>query len=189
MVAKGGAKLISNDAIKTLKNKLLTKALLLTPNIPEAEVLAGIKIKNVNDQETSLSKVMDISLRPKDTAVIVNYDGPEIGTSSDGNIKIISYSPNLISLQAKTEGGALLVLSEIFYEPGWKCKVDGQLVPIYQTNHILRSVYIPDGSHKVEFYYDNSDWKMAKVVSRFTFFSSILFLGLILYRENKNKIS
>ena len=147
------------------------------------------KIKNVNDQETSLSKVMDISFRPKDTAVIVNYDGPEIGTSSDGNIKIISYSPNLISLQAETEGGALLVLSEIFYEPGWKCKVDDQLVPIYQTNHILRSVYIPDGSHKVEFYYDSSDWKMAKVVSRFTFFSSILFLGLILYRENKNKIS
>ena len=147
------------------------------------------KIKNVNYQETSLSKVMDISFRPKDTAVIVNYDGPEIGTSSDSNIKIISYSPNLISLEAETEGGALLVLSEIFYEPGWKCKVDDQLVPIYQTNHILRSVYIPDGSHKVEFYYDSSDWKMAKVVSRFTFFSSILFLGLILYRENKNKIS
>ena len=88
----------------------------------------------------------------------------------DGNIKIISYSPNLISLQAETEGGALLVLSEIFYEPGWKCKVDDQLVPIYQTNHILRSVYVPGGSHKVEFYYDSSDWKMAKVFSRFTFY-------------------
>ena len=56
------------------------------------------KIKNVNDQETSLSKVMDISFRPKDTAVIVNYDGPEIGSSSDGNIKIISYSHELIHI-------------------------------------------------------------------------------------------
>ena len=90
-------------------------------------------------------------------------------------------------MQAETEGGALLVLSEIFYKPGWKCRVDDQLVPIYQTNHILRSVYIPDGNHKVEFYYDSSDWKMAKVVSRFTFFSSILFLGLILYREKNIK--
>ena len=147
------------------------------------------KIKNVNDQELSLSKVMDISFNPKNTAIIVKYDGPELSSSSDGIIKIKSFSPNRISLQAETKGGALLVLSEIFYKPGWKCRVDDQLVTIYQTNHILRSVYIPDGSHKVEFYYDSSDWKMAKVVSRFTFFSSILFLGLILYRENKNKIS
>ena len=101
----------------------------------------------------------------------------------------MSFSPNLISLQAETKGGALLVLSEIFYNPGWKCRVDDQLVPIYQTNHILRSVFIPDGSHTVEFYYDSSDWKMAKVISRFSFFSSIIFLGVIFYRENKLKIS
>ena len=146
-------------------------------------------VKNVDDQETSLSKVMDISFRPKNTAVIVNYDGPELSSFSNGNIKINSYLPNLISLQAETEGGALLVLSEVFYKPGWKCRVDDQFVSIYQTNHILRSVYIPDGSHKVEFYYDSSDWKMAKIISRFSFFSSILFLGLIIYRENKIKIS
>ena len=147
------------------------------------------KIKNVNNQELSLSNVMDISFRPKDTAVIVNYDGPELSLASNDNIKINSYSSNLISIQAETEGGALLVLSEVFYEPGWKCKVDDQLVPIYQTNHILRSVFIPDGNHKVEFYYDGSNWKIAKVVSRFSFFSSILFIGLILFRENKTKIS
>ena len=39
MVAKGGTKLIDNKAIKILK-KLIKKAYLITPNIPEAEVLA-----------------------------------------------------------------------------------------------------------------------------------------------------
>ena len=38
MVAKGGAKLINQSAIKTLKDKLIKKAYLITPNIPEAEV-------------------------------------------------------------------------------------------------------------------------------------------------------
>ena len=151
-------------------------------------MIAYLKIKNVNDQETSLSKVMDISFKPKKTAVVVDYDGPELSSFSDGVVKINSFSPNRISLQAETKGGALLVLSEIFYKPGWKCKIDDQLVPIYQTNHILRSVYIPDGSHKVEYYYDSSDWKMAKVVSRFTFFCSIFLLSLMLYRERKHKI-
>ena len=35
MIAKGGAKLINDNAIKSLKEKLLRQALLITPNIPE----------------------------------------------------------------------------------------------------------------------------------------------------------
>ena len=146
-------------------------------------------LKNVDDQEASLSQVMDISFRPKDTAVIINYDGPQLSGLSDGEIKVKSYFPNKISLQCETNGGALLVLSEIFYQPGWKCNVGGKSAPIYQTNHILRSVYVPHGSHDVEFYFDSSKWKMAKVISRFSFFSILIFLGLILFRENKIKIS
>ncbi len=49
MIAKGGARLINQSAIKTLKNKLIKKAYLLTPNIPEAEVLTNTKIKNLDD--------------------------------------------------------------------------------------------------------------------------------------------
>ena len=51
MVAKGGAKLINETAIKTIKKKLIKKTLLITPNIPEAEVLTKIKIKNINDMK------------------------------------------------------------------------------------------------------------------------------------------
>ena len=49
MVAKGGTKLINQKAIKTLKEKLIRKAYLITPNIPEAEILTKIKIKNLED--------------------------------------------------------------------------------------------------------------------------------------------
>ncbi len=49
MVAKGGAKLIDEEAIKILKKELIKKVYLITPNIPEAEVLTGIKINNKED--------------------------------------------------------------------------------------------------------------------------------------------
>ena len=49
MVAKGGTRLINQSAIKTLKNKLIKKAYLITPNIPEAEVLTKTKIKTIED--------------------------------------------------------------------------------------------------------------------------------------------
>lgn len=46
MVATSGAKLISDEAIDTLKENLFPLATVLTPNIPEAEVLSGLKISN-----------------------------------------------------------------------------------------------------------------------------------------------
>lgn len=51
MVATSGAKLITDDAINTLKEKLLPLATVLTPNIPEGEVLAGMKIENENEND------------------------------------------------------------------------------------------------------------------------------------------
>ena len=53
MVAKGGAKLINNQAIKDIKNKLLKKIFLITPNIPEAELLTKKKINSVEDMITA----------------------------------------------------------------------------------------------------------------------------------------
>jgi hydroxymethylpyrimidine kinase/phosphomethylpyrimidine kinase len=49
MVAKGGQRLISNSSINFLKEKLFPYALLVTPNIPEAEVLINKKIKTLED--------------------------------------------------------------------------------------------------------------------------------------------
>lgn len=49
MVSTSGSKLLSQDAINTLVDKLLPVADIITPNIPEAEVLCGIKIKNEDD--------------------------------------------------------------------------------------------------------------------------------------------
>jgi hydroxymethylpyrimidine kinase/phosphomethylpyrimidine kinase len=49
MVAKGGQRLISNSSINFLREKLFPHALLVTPNIPEAEALINKKIKTLED--------------------------------------------------------------------------------------------------------------------------------------------
>ena len=45
MVAKGGTKLIDDRAIELLKYKLIKKVTLITPNIPEAEILTKLKLE------------------------------------------------------------------------------------------------------------------------------------------------
>lgn len=60
MVATSGAKLISDDAIDTLKTYLLPMATLLTPNIPEVEVLSGHKVTCADDMIKAAKKISDI---------------------------------------------------------------------------------------------------------------------------------
>ena len=53
MVATSGARLISEDAIETLKQELFPLATVLTPNIPEAQHIAGMKISTPEDMEVA----------------------------------------------------------------------------------------------------------------------------------------
>ena len=63
MVATSGAKLISDDAIETLKSTLLPMATVITPNIPEAEVLFGAKItRRKGDGRSGTYDQRDLSL-------------------------------------------------------------------------------------------------------------------------------
>ena len=63
MVAKGGARLVDEDAINFLKTNLIQKVNLLTPNIPEAEVLTGVKIKNREDMILSAKKLINMGVK------------------------------------------------------------------------------------------------------------------------------
>ncbi len=59
MVATSGARLISEDAVETLKECLLPEADILTPNIPEAEVLSGMRICTEEDMICAGQKISE----------------------------------------------------------------------------------------------------------------------------------
>tara|TARA_Y100001970_G_scaffold279495_1_gene386953 strand:+ start:1586 stop:2398 length:813 start_codon:yes stop_codon:yes gene_type:complete len=63
MVAKGGFKLINDRAIKTLRAKLIRKVHLITPNIPEAEVLTNTKIKNLKDMINAANILLEFGVK------------------------------------------------------------------------------------------------------------------------------
>lgn len=57
MVSTSGSRLIDGEAVDTLKERLLPAASVLTPNIPEAEVLAGIEVKTREDMIRAAEKI------------------------------------------------------------------------------------------------------------------------------------
>ena len=62
MVAKGGSKLISDKAIQVMKKKLLKRVMLITPNLPEAEILTGVKINSIDDMIYAANKLIKLGV-------------------------------------------------------------------------------------------------------------------------------
>lgn len=60
MVATSGAVLLEKEAIESYKQRLIPLATLITPNIPEAEVLSKMEIRNLEDMKEAAKRLMDL---------------------------------------------------------------------------------------------------------------------------------
>lgn len=63
MVAKSGDRLLSEDAVDALRRRLLPLAAVVTPNIPEAEVLAGRAIHSRDDRLSAAHAIIELGAR------------------------------------------------------------------------------------------------------------------------------
>ncbi len=63
MIAKGGDRLLVEEAIATVKAELLRRAMVVTPNIPEAEVLAETTIRSLDDMRTAARRIRALGAR------------------------------------------------------------------------------------------------------------------------------
>ncbi|WP_139489552.1 bifunctional hydroxymethylpyrimidine kinase/phosphomethylpyrimidine kinase [Brevibacillus dissolubilis] len=63
MVAKGGAKLLLDEAVAALQDSLLPLSYLITPNLPEAEVLTGMTIRSETDMEEAARRIHEMGPR------------------------------------------------------------------------------------------------------------------------------
>ncbi|MGV3465299.1 MAG: bifunctional hydroxymethylpyrimidine kinase/phosphomethylpyrimidine kinase [Heyndrickxia sp.] len=63
MIAKGGASLLQQEAIAALKEKLIPLSLIITPNIPEAEVIIGTEIKSIEDKEAAAKRFIELGVQ------------------------------------------------------------------------------------------------------------------------------
>jgi hydroxymethylpyrimidine/phosphomethylpyrimidine kinase len=76
MVAKGGDRLLETDAVDALRRELLPRTRVLTPNVPEAEALSGMRITSVDDMRSAARRILTFGPR----VVLVkggHLDGPD----------------------------------------------------------------------------------------------------------------
>jgi hydroxymethylpyrimidine kinase/phosphomethylpyrimidine kinase/thiamine-phosphate diphosphorylase len=63
MLAKGGSPLLRNEALSALREELLPRAYLLTPNLPEAEALTGLPVRSEAEMERAARRLQEMGAR------------------------------------------------------------------------------------------------------------------------------
>jgi hydroxymethylpyrimidine/phosphomethylpyrimidine kinase len=138
MIAKSGAKLIDDNAIQLLKNKLIKRVSLITPNIPEAEILTGTKISTKEDMIFAASKL--IGLGAKNVFIKGGHLHSEIVYDIFVNKKEINIIKNRRIATSNTHGTGCTLSSAIstFFSCGKTLKKSCELATKY-VNHSIRS--------------------------------------------------
>ena len=75
--------------------------------------------------------------------------GASTAQDSTSAVTLLSYEPNRLKYEVKSEKGGVVVFSEIYY-PGWTATVDGKEVELGRVNYILRALRVEGGNHQVE---------------------------------------
>jgi hydroxymethylpyrimidine/phosphomethylpyrimidine kinase len=90
MISKHGLPLVAEEAVSGLRDELLPRAFLVTPNVPEAEALTGIEIRGIEDMHKAARRIQEFGARAvlvkgghlEGDAVDVLWDGSERHTYS-----------------------------------------------------------------------------------------------------------
>jgi len=105
----------------------------------------------------------------------------------DNNVNVNLMSSNQIILETQSDQPGILVLSEMYYAPGWKAFIDDVETEIFQANHVLRAIVLPAGDHKIDFRYDDRLWNATRMLSR-TLFVLVILILLVVHRKNIMKM-
>ena len=118
---------------------------------PRAWLVGSYEV--ISDPKSIWTKLNSSDFDFRHRAILEKPLPEEIAPPDSQQVEIIEYDLHRIKISAYADKPALLVLSEIYYPAGWQARVDDYPTEIYKTNYMLRSVYLPAGTHTVEFYF------------------------------------
>jgi hypothetical protein len=150
------------------------------PAIPNMYALGNAwfveNAKVVDNADEEISSLRTIE--PSRTALIdKRFEAELFDFTKDPNasITLLEYQPNYLKYESKANSTQMAVFSEVYYDKGWKAFVDGQEVPHFRADYILRAMKVPSGTHTIEFRFMPEIYTTGMIVGAI---SSILLLLL-----------
>jgi hypothetical protein len=122
----------------------------------------------VNNADEEIAALGNNNL--KNTSVVdkrfaSQLEGKSFKISTGDQISLTSYAPNNLVYNYKSATEQLVVFSEIYYNKGWNAYIDGEEVPYFRSNYVLRALVIPSGEHSIEFKFEPRIWVIGERIS------------------------
>lgn len=172
-----------NDLIKE-KNKLEKE---LTGD-PVFDATTKARLDEINKSLSQIEFRMGNlkNFDPAQTAIINNnfekrLKSLDIKYDSSATIKLEKYHPDLMTYKSNTTSNQLAVFSEIYYDAGWNAYLDGNKVPYFRADYILRAMVVPAGEHTIEFKFEPKSYYTGEKISGISSIFIILILLSSLY--------
>ena len=183
----------SLDAINMMNTKYIIYDLNQAPirnpyQMGNAWLVENYKIVENADEEIEAMKDVD----PAETAVIdkrfKNFvDGKQFLKDLAGSVKLTEYQPNYLKYIANTSSEQLTVFSEIYYDKGWKAYVNGEEVPHFRVNYVLRALVLPPGENTIEFKFEPASYYLGNKISLASSLLLILAIAGYMFTEIRKK--
>lgn len=133
--------------------------------LPKAWLVQRVEL--LPDPGQRLQRLQEASFDPSRTALVESQPLLALAEAAEpgpGTIRLQHNRPEQILLTVETNANSLLVLGEKYHQ-GWLATLDNQPVATVAVNHILRGVYLPTGSHTVEFRFDPLPFRIGRAVT------------------------
>jgi len=109
------------------------------------------EVLTIEDEYERIRAINKSEFNPENTAILERELTEDIAAPDSCWTEVIHHDPNRLDLKVFTDKQALLVLSEVYYPPGWVIQIDGkEVTQIYKTDHAIQSIVVPAGEHSVK---------------------------------------
>lgn len=144
------------------------------------------KVSSANEEIIALD-----SLSTKSEAVInsedFNLKADVFQKDSVATINLVKKDLTELIYEASTTSEQFAVFSEIYYKDGWNAYIDGESVPYYRVNYVLRGLEVPAGKHKITFKYDPAVIKTGSSLSLLCYALLLIIpIGWFVIKKKKN---
>jgi len=150
-----------------------------TGALPRAKLYSRWQV-STNDV-TTLKTLASPDFNPQQT-VLVSTPLPVASSTNEtsGTVDFKSYKPADLVFDAKANAASVLLLNDRF-DPNWHVSVDGNPAEVLRCNFIMRGVYLPPGSHTVEFRFTLPNKPLYVTLTAMA--TGLILLGLLIFLE------
>ena len=159
--------------------------------LPRAYFVGEVEVQE--DAEKAMQILRESNFDPALRAVLsapIEEEVIPIDSSSIVSAHLRSHGARRIVYDVETDAPRLLVLSEVYYPAGWRATLNGNQVPIYRANYLLRAVTVPEGKHTLEMTFNPESYvwgkKISLIATILVYGLTILQIGLYAYGYVRN---